>query len=265
MDLIQKAMLSTVLPLSITYRCPRKVVELANVFVPDLKAHESAPEGVVTDIPYTKLWDLVQSTSISGHTAILCRFTRPLLGTAQRLRSMGIACHVEGNGARGLLSLATKWGEDITIGELLIRVEDWRDQETTKWTNKGNEEKAEAANERAAMIRDIAAYFKPGEDGTINQPTSKLVRRIEDLFSGEGNKAGVTLCTIHRSKGREWNQVIWLGGGEYQPAWFAKQEWEIEQERNLSYVAITRAKHELVRVQVKLKKRGSEEMEWWEE
>lgn len=47
---IQSALNSIELPLTITYRCPKAVVREANRLVPDLIAHESAPEGKVRTI-----------------------------------------------------------------------------------------------------------------------------------------------------------------------------------------------------------------------
>jgi ATP-dependent exoDNAse (exonuclease V) beta subunit len=44
---------------------------------------------------------------------------------------------------------------------------------------------------------------------------------------------------------------------------FAHSEWEMEQERNLQYVAVTRAKKELVEVEVPFKSPESKK-EWWE-
>lgn len=42
-----------VLPLSVTWRCPKKVVELAKTLVPDIEAAEASPEGEVLHIPAT--------------------------------------------------------------------------------------------------------------------------------------------------------------------------------------------------------------------
>lgn len=50
LDLITKELNSTILPLTLTYRCPKAVVAEANKYVPDIKAHETAPEGKVRRI-----------------------------------------------------------------------------------------------------------------------------------------------------------------------------------------------------------------------
>ena len=55
----------------------------------------------------------------------------------------------------------------------------------------------------------------------------------------------VTLSTIHKAKGGEAPRVVVLDPRRM-PARGARAEWEIQQERNLCYVAYTRAKEELV-------------------
>ncbi len=46
------------------------------------------------------------------------------------------------------------------------------------------------------------------------------------------------------------------------PSQWAKKDWEIEQEDNLAYVAVTRAKRELIEVMVPFKRKDG--VEWWE-
>ena len=78
-----------------------------------------------------------------------------------------------------------------------------------------------------------------------------FVTFVNNLFGDtkDGEVAKVlTLSTIHKSKGREWNRVYILGMNKYQPSKYAKKEWQIQQEMNLCYVGCTRAKSELVLV-----------------
>jgi DNA helicase-2/ATP-dependent DNA helicase PcrA len=62
-----------------------------------------------------------------------------------------------------------------------------------------------------------------------------------------GDKEACTLTTIHQAKGLEWKIVflVWLADGRF-PSYlnFDKEE-EMEEERRLFYVAVTRAKDEL--------------------
>ena len=74
-----------------------------------------------------------------------------------------------------------------------------------------------------------------------------LRKFIESIFADD--VAGVvTLCTVHRSKGREYPRVFLLHHHKLFPSPWAKQDWEKAQESNLEYVAITRAQNTLVYV-----------------
>jgi len=258
MELFKRDLQSSELPLSVTYRCPKAIVSLAQQWVPDITAHESAPEGTVTTIQHTALW----RQPFRPQDVILCRNTRPLLGIARRLRGQGVECVVEGTSGKSLISLASKWGE-LPIGAMLERLSEYRSLESAKWMKKNCEDKAEQVAEKCDMLRDLA------EDMDNDLPVSKLISRIQDMFGeGENRKSCLRLCTIHRSKGREWDRVYLVGRNEYMPSKWAKVEWEVQQEHNLMYVAVTRVKSELVEVIVPPKKQkrggGEPEPDWWE-
>jgi superfamily I DNA/RNA helicase len=89
--------------------------------------------------------------------------------------------------------------------------------------------------------------------GENSRTIPELLRVIDDLF--DERRAGVTLATIHKSKGLEADRVYWLNASQC-PAQWAKQDWQKQQERNLCYVAATRAKRELVLIEEKAKVRG---------
>jgi superfamily I DNA/RNA helicase len=89
--------------------------------------------------------------------------------------------------------------------------------------------------------------------------------RDRDRDGSESRIPTLTLCTIHRSKGREWQRVYLIGRNRYMPSSYARLDWELEQERNLMYVAVTRSKGELVEVRVPEAEPGKrEEKDWWE-
>ena len=73
--------------------------------------------------------------------------------------------------------------------------------------------------------------------------SDELIEKINSLFSDKKNK-GIELSTIHKAKGLEANNVF-ICCPSLMPAKSAKEEWELEQERNLEYVAYTRAKENL--------------------
>ena len=255
MDLIKKEMHSIELPLSVTYRCPKKVVALAQTWVPDITAHESAPEGEVTEINHREFL----RTDFKSTDVILCRNTRPLIGIAGVLRKRGIECVVEGVNYQGLIGLVSKWGEEIPIGRMLDSLSEYTQGEVNRLVEEGKEEKAEQANEKCQMIWDFSDGLK------VTEPVYKLLDKIDRLlnFSADDREV-LRLCTVHRSKGREWDRVFLVGRNLYMPSKWAKQDWELQQEQNLMYVAVTRSKRALVEVNVPVKPR-KDGGPWWEE
>ena len=67
---------------------------------------------------------------------------------------------------------------------------------------------------------------------------------LDGKVNNSDKSAKVTLCTIHKSKGLEWDDCILIGlHDDIFPK--SKQEKELEEERRLFYVACTRAKKKL--------------------
>lgn len=254
MGIIQRENESHTLPLNVTYRCPKKIVDMACQWVPDYTAHESAPEGEVRTVHHSDFW--LEKFRTDGRDVILCRNTRPLVGIAVRLREQGIACVVEGQSGQAIVNLITKWGE-MPIADFLLRMAVWQEEEVKKWENKKRPDKVEIVTERCGTIRMLAA--KVGGDQSIR----KLVARVEMLFGDDNRTDVLRLCSVHRSKGREWERVFLVGRNEYMPSRYAQTAEELQQEENLMYVAITRVKQELVEVVVP-KKLNAEDPDWWE-
>lgn len=259
MGVIQAELKAAELPLSVTYRCPRAVVELAQQWVPDYTAHPSAPDGLVTQMNHRDLW----TTRFNpDEDVILCRFTRPLAGIAANLRDRGIPCIIEGQSAKPLIALATKWGE-IDIAYFLDKLEGYREEKTREWSLKNRPDKAAMVEDRVGSVKAFATRMSK------SQTTKDLVSQIEMVFREQDRRGCLTLCTVHRSKGREWRKVYLIGRNEYMPCKWANQEWEQEQEENLIYVAITRAKETLVEVMVpetnpETGEKSKQDRDWWD-
>jgi superfamily I DNA/RNA helicase len=66
------------------------------------------------------------------------------------------------------------------------------------------------------------------------------------MFTDEKIKNAVILSTAHKSKGLEANRVLILLPHKLPLVWPQQKPWQLEQENNLKYVAITRARKELI-------------------
>jgi DNA helicase II / ATP-dependent DNA helicase PcrA len=87
------------------------------------------------------------------------------------------------------------------------------------------------ADEKRDMIDTIIRYSSA-------RTTRELIGEVEALF-GEDTKNVVRLSTIHKAKGLESKRVFWLD--PYYSIKRKQKEWELEQEENLKYVAVTRS------------------------
>lgn len=261
LDTIKERLDCAELPLSVTYRCPKVVVEVAQRWVPGITAHPSSPHGNKLTvwmkpkrnlepggeiIPQTGFWDVGPYTN---NDVILCRNSRPLVQLAYEFLRKGIPAYVEGREiGEGLIALATRW-KSPDLSDLTIRLEEYRQRETKKF----NGMKMES---RAADVEDTVETMNVLIESTVQQGgrwVSDLVSLINKLFGDtpEGEKPKcLTLSTIHKSKGREWKRVFILGMDKYMPSKWARKDWELKQEDNLAYVAVTRAKETLVDVVV---------------
>jgi DNA helicase II / ATP-dependent DNA helicase PcrA len=75
-------------------------------------------------------------------------------------------------------------------------------------------------------------------------PAANLLTYLLSVAKGAG--VGVNLATIHAAKGLEWPAVVVVGAVEGQlPSSYATSDDQIEEERRLFYVALTRAKTNL--------------------
>ena len=94
-----------------------------------------------------------------------------------------------------------------------------------------------AITERYTSLEKLLA------DMALEPPTSS----VGDVLAAEREEEGLlTLSTIHSAKGLEWHSVfvIWATEGRF-PSLYNKSDDEIEEERRLMYVAVTRAKENL--------------------
>lgn len=243
MQVMKKQLRATTLMLNVTRRCPVAVVEEAKKLVPDFTAFEKNPQGRVSTLEY----ELLEKQNLTKHDAILCRNTAPLVQTAYMLLSKGVACRVEGREiGEGLIKLAKRW-KLKTLDQLLDKLEEYEERETAKFMSKGQEEKIERMTDQLDCLRVIINRQLMLNKHSIDE----MIEDIKTMFGNtrEGTTPDVlTLSTVHKSKGREWKRVYILGRRRFMPSPYAKKDWQMEQELNLEYVAITRAIEELIDV-----------------
>jgi superfamily I DNA/RNA helicase len=240
MDLIRDAFDCTRYPLSVSYRCARSIVELARTLVPHIEARDNAPDGQVLSPPSFKRSDFLPTD------LIVCRNTAPLVSTAYKLLSSRIPCRIMGREIGAALTALIKklTRKSDTLESLSDRISSFKDVEVAKALQQKKETKAQSITDKCDAILAILESMTPDDaDGGI----PRLISIIDNMFADTKNGC-ITLATVHKSKGLEAPRVFILDR-HLMPSKMARQDWQIAQERNLMYVAYTRALETLVFVE----------------
>jgi superfamily I DNA/RNA helicase len=223
------------LPLSVCYRCGKKIIEKAQSIIPHIQAFEGSGDGVVD-------YD-ADLTTIRDEDMILCRNTYPIVRLCLKLLSEGRKARIMGGDiGRSLIKMIedTKrkreaWTLENVFNRLYADLEkvlknlmkkEGLTEEEAKETNAYS-----VAKERIEVVEMLAKGCGDPQD---------VIDKIAKIFD-DNQKGGIVLSTIHKSKGLEADRVLIIHP-EKMPSKYATQDWEKEQEENLRYVAYTRAK-----------------------
>ena len=223
------------LPLHVSYRCPQNVVALAQHYVSHIQAHATAPMGTVL----TTRKDF-RETEFLPNELVICRTSAPLVQVAYNLLRKRVPCIILGREiGQGLLALIRKL-KATDMPTMLTRLAAWEDKESQRLLLQEKEEQAAACHDKAETIR----IFAESVDGIAELETS-----ISRMFDDKASAGMVTLATIHKSKGLEAERVTILNFDDMPSKW-ATKPWMVQQERNVTYVAVTRARTHLQMVVV---------------
>ena len=120
-------------------------------------------------------------------------------------------------------------------------------KEQMKWDGR-KEPSGEAARERwrnLGVLVDLAER-ETGDGLDLAELVDRFRRRAAAGADAAGDAGAVTLSTVHRAKGREFDAVFVVAAEEgLLPISHAKSDAEVEEERRLLYVAVTRARRHL--------------------
>jgi len=221
------------LPLTITRRNPRKVVERANRWVPELRAREDAPDGIVENMT------MEQFHKIAGNepSMVVCRINAPLSSLAFKLLAQGKRCYIQGRDiGSGLKSEIKKTGEN-DLRSALIKVHDRIERRKMEISQRDfpDENQIEALSDKLLCIDILASNVDTIEE---------FNKTVDDLFKDKGNdKTDTRLSSVHKAKGLEHPKVYVYMSNRL--GLKAKKAYQTEQEKNLAYVADTRSMSEL--------------------
>ena len=226
------------MPLSISYRCPESVVKFAQNLVPSIEAKQGAEEGVILDC--------VSLDDVHDGDMVLCRNNAPLLQVYCKLLEQGKRAYIRGSDVgKNLQNIVIGTHKDYLYTNLkrdgvFIRLyEDLFNSRKAIMERYGiSQEDAMKHETIQAKLDMIRALEVLGADLTT---TEELTKKIEDIFPKNDKGEGIMLSTVHKAKGLEADNVF-IACASLMPSKSALDEWQVQQERNLMYVAYTRAK-----------------------
>jgi hypothetical protein len=234
-----------ILPLTVSFRCPKAVVKQAQHFVPDIEEYEEAKDGeVITDLSdeFSLCQHLKDNASDyqPGSLAILCRNNAPLISAALQLIKNDIGAKILGRDLeKGLISLIDK-NKPTSLQHLNSGLWNYIAEQQDRLILRGATAQAALLEDKGQCL-EVLIRHEMSDHGDVYS----LKHRIKSMFSDKAEQVPVLLSTIHKAKGMEW-QNVYILNSELMPSKYAKTPKEIQQEHNLHYVAITRSQNQLV-------------------
>ncbi|MER5471733.1 ATP-dependent DNA helicase UvrD2 [Streptomyces sp. NPDC002935] len=271
---------ATVVKLVRDYRSSPQVVHLANGLLSQARGRAAdhrlelisqRPAGAepvyaeYTDEPAEaegaarRIRDLVASGVPAGEIAILFRTNSQSEIYEQALADAGVPYQLRGaerffdrpevrKAGAALRAAARFGGNDSLLDDVVDLPSQVRAVLSGEgWTNKppaGSGAVRERWESLAALV-NLAQDFASAKSGAT---LGDLVAELDERASAQHAPTvqGVTLASLHSAKGLEWDVVFLVGVAEgMMPITYAKTDEQIEEERRLLYVGVTRARERL--------------------
>ena len=216
------------LPLSVSFRCSKNVIKKAQEIVPDIKALDDAPDGEVRD------GDVLNEAQ-SGDF-VLCRTTMPLVKLFFEFLVQQKKAIIKGSDIG--VQLVDLIGKINNIPKLIS----FWDGELAAFRHDLKAEGIINPHDHSGYVvledKVLTLLFL----AKLSNSIADLKLKIKTIFTDEIQ--GICLSTVHKIKGLEANRVF-IVRPDLLPMTNVKP-WQYIQEKNLEYVAITRARVELI-------------------
>ena len=226
------------LPLSVTYRCGKEIINQVKHINPLIKPHTKNGVGeVLENFSYLDIKD---------GDMVLCRNTFPVVSLCINFLCKGRKAYIIGSdiglSLKNMIKNCEKKTEKFSMENVISRLNHEVEKMIEKIKVKNGISDREASVETTIILFKEKIQIIQALSEDIDDPLI-VMEKIDKIFSDK-NQEGICLSNIHKSKGLESNRVFILHP-ELMPSKRATLEWEIEQENNLIYVAYTRAKKTL--------------------
>jgi DNA helicase-2/ATP-dependent DNA helicase PcrA len=216
-------------PLSVTWRCANAIVREASDVVGDfLTARPDAPEGFVGEVPLSYIFQ----SSLDNQSMIVCRANAPLIKVATGLMKDGTPFNFMSEMPERLAKRSDKLATGASgMAAYKTAVRDFYDKKM---------EEIKSKNLRARLQDELDCILLCCSYVSAPKEVGEYLRRLSY------SKSGVLLTTGHKAKGLEAENVYILRPDLIPAPWVdPDNEEQYQQELNLKYVMITRAKQNL--------------------
>jgi superfamily I DNA/RNA helicase len=220
-DRLKEKIGAKTLGLPISYRCPKKVVDLAKEYAADIESAPFAKEGNIANISEDKLIDYVKPGDF-----VISRTNAPLIKHCMFFLKNGVKSNIAGKDVgAGLLFLLRK-SKKKTLPAFVRWLEAWQAGEIKRLKEK---------NRSSGAILDKCECLLTICDGASS--INEVEDIIKNLFEDVDDKDKVVFSSTHGAKGLERDNVFLLK--------YTFKPGRNQEEKNIMYTAITRAKSNL--------------------
>lgn len=229
-----------VLPLTVTRRCGEAIVAEAQKIVPTFEGLSANGKGEVLNKSLQEDSPDNYRTLVENGDMVVCRCNAPLVSECFRFLKAKRQAKIIGRDiASGLIALINKMKAQ-SVSDLLNKLDDYTQKEIAKETERKNGSDARIINlqDRYDCIECLCEDLYETKD---------VIDLINQIFTDDAHGEGIRLSSVHKAKGLEAPSVyILMPPNAPMPHYMARSAWQMEQEMNLKYVAITRAIKRLV-------------------
>lgn len=226
-----------ILPLSVTRRCDKIIAHHARQNVEGFTALDNAERGKFIWLDETKF-----SEHVKPGDMVICRVKAPLISKAIECIAQEIpAIILGGNIGTSLIELMETISkrEGFRWSAPDKAVDSYQFVRVSYFMNKEDEAAADT-------VRDDCQAIKVLLENSKATSLKMFSDYVNDLFSDSDGNGKVILCTGHKAKGLEADRVFILQPEKMPLTYMGMHPESYAQEKNLQYVAWTRAKHELI-------------------
>jgi superfamily I DNA/RNA helicase len=221
-------------PLTYNWRSGKEIIEFAQAICPDIQCGNGKTARVsIDDI---KHFDI---TTLSGDVAILSRLRAPLIQYAIECLKKDIPFTFRFS-LKFIIDNIKRIGDpSLSIRAFKRRLNTWIDTKTAQYQQQDADSALEELEDFAAIMETLL------ERVTTTNKVSDLIAAIK-LLDEKIREADGSLClsTIHGAKGLEWETTYVIGYEDIGKR--ATKSWKATEARNLKFVAVTRAKTNLI-------------------